>query len=130
MIKMATLQHLTCFSLLSSILWAYKRTYLYLVPPPIEVHTDMPGSGDRERSAAAASFTDCQFGAPGDGAEMYPLGNRVSRKKDFIPPLTATFTSDDWSLPAENKVELPETDLVMHENSNGFLFRQSSNISA
>jgi len=76
--------------------------------------------GPREAKLGGATFEGC----PVDGAVM-DTGDRVSRKKQFIPPLTAVLKAG-FEMPAEEELNLPPTVLTMGENSNGDITRTAS----
>ena len=76
----------------------------------------------REVALAEATFESCPHA---DG--VMDTGKRVSRKKEFVPPLTSALAEAkiDIKAIAEPAVEEGMV-LVMHEHSNGMLLRVSS----
>lgn len=58
----------------------------------VELKSNLLICGDNERKLALASFKDCKLVESADGSEacVMDLGGMVSRKKDFIPKVTAT----------------------------------------
>lgn len=77
--------------------------------------------GPREQALAKATFPDCSECE----ANMLDTLDKVSRKKQFIPPLTATLTAG-FDMPAEMELALEETELVMDHASNGFIHRRAT----
>jgi manganese-dependent inorganic pyrophosphatase len=78
--------------------------------------------GPREIALAEATFEGC----PHECGCM-DTGDRVSRKKQFVPPLTSSLNEVRVDVKAIPEVPVEEgMVLVMHENSNGCIVRVSS----
>lgn len=78
--------------------------------------------GCREIALAEATFEGCPY-----TNGVMDLGDRVSRKKQFVPPLTETLTAATVDVKAIPEAAVDEgMVLVMHEHSNGHLVRVES----
>lgn len=70
----------------------------------VDLKSKLVCAGPVEQSLAAAAFSGALL--PGSDGKLMDLGERVSRKKEFVPPLQTAIGENGWQMP-ENYV--PET---------------------